>query len=122
MISYLTCLEVADNSGARKVQCIKILGGSFHKTATIGDLIVTAIKKAKPGKKVKKGEVKKALIVRIKKKYQRYDASSIQFSSNAVILLNSQMNPIGTRVFGPVTRELRQKQWTRILTLAPSIL
>jgi large subunit ribosomal protein L14 len=121
MISYLTRLDVADNSGARKIQCIKILKGSIHKTATIGDLIVVAIKKSKAGKKVKKGEIRKAVIVRIKKNFKRFDGSAVLFSSNAAILINAQMNPVGTRVFGPVTKELRQQKWTRILTMAPSI-
>lgn len=122
MISYLTQLSVADNSGARRVQCIKILQGSNHKTGKIGDLIVVSIKKVRAKKKVKKGEVKKAVIVRTKKKFSRYNQTAIEFDSNAVVLINQQSNPIGTRIFGPVTRELRAKKWMKILTMAPSVI
>lgn len=121
MISYLTCLEAADNSGARKIQCIKILKGTRHKTAGIGDVIVVAVKKARPGKKVKKGEVKRAVIIRTKKAYTRPDSSSVCFSSNAAVIINNQFNPVGTRIFGPVVKELRNSQWARILTMAPGI-
>lgn len=120
MISFHTNVVIADNSGARKGQCIKILGGSNHKTATIGDLIVVAIKRAKPKKKVKKGEVKKAIIIRTTKTYCRYNGICIKFSQNAAVIVNQQLNPIATRIFGPVIRELRDRKLLKILSMAPS--
>lgn len=122
MIQMQTRLEVADNSGAKSVQCIKVLGGSFRTTATIGDIIVVSIKSAIPNGKVKKGEVYKAVIVRIKKKIRRSDGSHIKFDSNAAVLINKQGETVGTRVFGPVARELRTKNFAKILSLAPEVL
>jgi large subunit ribosomal protein L14 len=117
-----TNLEVADNSGARRVQCIKVLGGSHRKVASVGDVIVVSIKEAIPRGKVKKGEVHKAVIVRTAFAVQRQDGSSIRFDKNAAVLLNKQLEPIGTRIFGPVTRELRSKKFMKIVSLAPEVL
>src|ERR1700733_14931917 len=121
MISVETNLEVADNSGARRVQCIKVLGGSKRKTATIGDVIVVSIKEAIPRGKVKKGDVHQAVIVRTAKEIRRTDGSSIRFDRNAAVLINKQGEPIGTRIFGPVTRELRAKKFMKIISLAPEV-
>jgi len=122
MIQMQSILGVADNSGAKKVMCIKVLGGSHHMIAHIGDVIVVSIKEALPGSKVKKGDVVKALIVRTKKGVRRLDGSTIKFDSNDVVLLNKQGEPIGTRVFGPLTRELRSKKFLKIVSLAPEVL
>ena len=122
MISFLTNLDIADNSGAKTAQCIKILKGSQHKCASIGDTVVVAIKKAKTKKKVKKGEVKQGVVVRVNKNYTRYNNINIRFNNNAIVLINNQGNPIGTRIFGPVLRELRKTKWMKILTMAPSVI
>ena len=115
-------LFVADNSGARKIQCIKVLGGSKRRFASIGDIIVVSIKDAIPRGKVKKGEVFKAVIVRTKKDYLRNDGTCIRFDRNAAVLLDKQEEPIATRIFGPVTRELRTKKFMKIISLAPEVL
>ena len=122
MIQMQSVLEVADNSGARKVMCIKVLGGSKRRYAGIGDVIVVSIKDAIPRGKVKKGEVVKAVIVRTAKGVRRGDGSLIRFDKNAAVLLNNQLQPIGTRIFGPVTRELRGEQFMKIISLAPEVL
>ena len=122
MIQMRSNLEVADNSGARRVQCIKVLGGSKRKTASIGDIIVVSVKEAIPRGKVKKGEVHKALIVRTSKEIRRGDGTSVRFDRNAAVLINKQGEPIGTRIFGPVTRELRAKKFMKIISLAPEVL
>lgn len=121
MIQMQSVLDVADNSGARKVMCIKVLGGSRRRYARIGDVIRVSIKEAIPRGKVKKGEVVKAVVVRTKKEIRRPDGSAIKFDSNAVVLLNAQEQPIGTRIFGPVTRELREK-YMKIVSLALEVL
>tara|TARA_B100000965_G_C19364042_1_gene657280 strand:+ start:289 stop:648 length:360 start_codon:yes stop_codon:yes gene_type:complete len=115
-------LFVADNSGARKIQCIKVLGGSKRRFASIGDVIVVSIKDAIPRGKVKKGEVFKAVIVRTKKDFARSDGTVIRFDKNAAVLLDKQEEPIATRIFGPVTRELRTKKFMKIISLAPEVL
>ena len=115
-------LFVADNSGARKIQCIKVLGGSKRRFASIGDIIVVSVKDAIPRGKVKKGEVFKAVIVRTKKNFNRADGTSIRFDKNAAVLLDKQEEPIATRIFGPVTRELRTKKFMKIISLAPEVL
>jgi len=117
-----TKLEVADNSGAKLVQCIKVLGGSKRRTAGIGDIIVVAIKQAIPGGKIKKGEVKKAVIVRTAFPIRREDGSYIKFDDNSVVILQNETDPIGTRIFGPVARELRAKNFTKICSLAAEVL
>ncbi|WP_218461025.1 50S ribosomal protein L14 [Rickettsia sp. TH2014] len=122
MIQMQSILEVADNSGAKKVMCIKVLGGSHHMTAKLGDVIVVSVKEAIPGGKVKKGDVYKGVIVRTKTGVVRPDGSTIKFDKNALVLLNKQDEPIGTRVFGPVTRELRAKKYVRIMSLAEEVL
>jgi len=122
MIQTETVLKVADNSGARRVACIKVLGGSKRRYARVGDVIVVAVKDAIPGGKVKKGEVQKAVVVRTAKEFRRKDGSSIRFDENAAVLLNGQGEPIGTRIFGPVTRELRGKGYMKIVSLAPEVL
>jgi large subunit ribosomal protein L14 len=122
MIQMQTNLSVADNSGARRVQCIKVLGGSKHMTAGVGDVIVVTVKEAIPRGRVKKGEIHKALIVRTKSDIQREDGSIIRFDRNAAVLLDPQGEPIGTRIFGPVTRELRAKRYMKIVSLAPEVL
>ena len=122
MIQTETILEVADNSGARKVMCIKVLGGSKRRYANIGDIIKVAVREAIPSGKVKKGQVVDALIVRTKKGVRRRDGSLIKFDENAAVLVNAQKAPIGTRVFGPVTRELREGKHMKILSLAPEVL
>ncbi|EKE23823.1 MAG: hypothetical protein ACD_6C00316G0001 [uncultured bacterium] len=122
MIQMLTMLEVADNSGARRVMCIKVLGGSKRRYAGIGDVIKVSVKEAIPRGKVKKGEVLSAVIVRTRKGIRRPDGSVIRFDENAVVLLNTQLQPIGTRVFGPITRELRSEKFTKIMSLAPEVL
>ncbi|WP_017442482.1 50S ribosomal protein L14 [Rickettsia gravesii] len=122
MIQMQSTLEVADNSGAKKVMCIKVLGGSHHMVAKLGDVIVVSVKDAIPGGKVKKGDVYKGVIVRTKTGVVRPDGSTIKFDKNALVLLNKQDEPIGTRVFGPVTRELRAKKYVRIMSLAEEVL
>ena len=122
MIQMQTKLDVADNSGARKIQCIKVLGGSKRRFASIGDIIIVSIKDAIPRGKVKKGEVLKAIIVRTKKEFKRLDGTTIRFDKNAAVLLDKQEEPIATRIFGPVTRELRTKKFMKIISLAPEVL
>ena len=122
MIQMQTNLDVADNSGARRVQCIKVLGGSKRKTAGIGDIIVVSVKEAIPRGRVKKGDVHKAVIVRTAKDLRREDGTVIRFDRNAAVLINNQQEPIGTRIFGPVTRELRNMNHTKIISLAPEVL
>ena len=122
MIQTQTILNVADNSGAKRVMCIKVLGGSKRRYANIGDVIKVSIKEAAPRGKVKKGEVMKALVVRTCKGVRRPDGSALRFDSNAVVLLNNQNQPIGTRIFGPVTRELRVKNFMKIISLALEVL
>ena len=122
MIQMQTNLDVADNSGARRVQCIKVLGGSKRKYATVGDVIVVSVKDAIPRGRVKKGDVHQAVIVRTAKEIRRTDGSSIRFDRNAAVLINKQGEPIGTRIFGPVTRELRGKKFMKIISLAPEVL
>jgi large subunit ribosomal protein L14 len=122
MIQMQTSLEAADNSGARRLVCIKVLGGSQRRYAGIGDVVKVAVKEAIPRGKVKKGEVYNAVIVRTKKGVRRADGSLIRFDKNAAVLLNNQLQPIGTRIFGPVTRELRVENFMRIVSLAPDVL
>ncbi|NGZ05039.1 MAG: 50S ribosomal protein L14 [Magnetococcales bacterium] len=122
MIQVETNLEVADNSGAKKVQCIKVLGGSKRRYAHVGDVIAVAIKAAIPRGKVKKGEVARAVVVRTKKQVVRDDGSYIRFDRNAAVLINKAGDPIGTRIFGPVTRELRVRNYMKIISLAPEVL
>lgn len=122
MIQMQTRLEVADNSGARKVQCIKVLGGSKRKTAGVGDIIVVSVKEAIPRGRVKKGDIHRALIVRTRKEIRRDDGSAIRFDRNAAVLIGPDGEPIGTRIFGPVTRELRAKGYMKIISLAPEVL
>ena len=122
MIQMQSNLEVADNSGARRVQCIKVLGGSKRKYAGIGDVIVVSVKEAIPRGRVKKGDVQRAVIVRTAREIRRADGSSIRFDRNAAVLINKQGEPIGTRIFGPVTRELRGKKFMKIISLAPEVL
>jgi len=122
MIQMQTNLDVADNSGARRVQCIKVLGGSKRKTASIGDIIVVSVKEAIPRGRVKKGQVMRAVIVRTANDIRRPDGSIIRFDRNAAVLVNNQGEPIGTRIFGPVTRELRAKNLMKIVSLAPEVL
>jgi large subunit ribosomal protein L14 len=122
MIQMQTQLDVADNSGARKVQCIKVLGGSHRRYATVGDIIKVSVKEAIPRGKVKKGDVLNAVVVRTKKGVRRPDGSLIRFDSNAAVILNANHQPIGTRIFGPVTRELRSDKFMKIVSLAPEVL
>ena len=122
MIQMESSLEVADNSGARKVLCIKVLGGSKRKYATIGDTIVVSVREAIPRGRVKKGQVMKAVIVRTAKGVRRADGSLIRFDRNAAVLINPQGEPVGTRIFGPVTRELRARKHVKIMSLAPEVL
>lgn len=122
MIQMQTILEVADNSGAKKVQCIKVLGGAGREYASVGDVIVVSVKAAIPRGKVKKGEVAKAVVVRTKKEINRPDGTLIRFDSNAAVLINQAGDPIGTRIFGPVTRELRGRNYMKIISLAPEVL
>jgi len=122
MIQMQTNLLAADNSGARRVQCIKVLGGSHRRYAGIGDIIKVSIKEAIPRGKVKKGEVYNAVVVRTRKGVRRPDGSVIRFDSNAAVLLNAQLQPVGTRIFGPVTRELRSERFMKIISLAPEVL
>ena len=122
MIQMQTNLDVADNSGARRVQCIKVLGGSKRKTAGVGDVIIVSVKEAIPRGRVKKGDVHRAVIVRTAKEIRRADGSAIRFDRNAAVLINKQGEPIGTRIFGPVTRELRARKFMKIVSLAPEVL
>lgn len=122
MIQQMTQLDVADNSGAKRLGCIKVLGGSRRRYASIGDIIVVSIKEAIPRSKVKKGDVKKAVVVRTKKEIKRTDGSTIKFDENSAVLINEQGEPIGTRIFGPVARELRAKKYVKIISLAPEVL
>jgi large subunit ribosomal protein L14 len=122
MIQAESNLDVADNSGARRVQCIKVLGGAKRRFAAVGDVIVVSIKEAIPRGRVKKGDVHRAVIVRTAKEIRRPDGSAIRFDSNAAVLINKQGEPIGTRIFGPVTRELRAKKYMKIISLAPEVL
>ena len=122
MMQMQSNLGIADNSGARRVQCIKVLGGSGRKIASIGDVIVVSVKEAIPKGRVKKGDIHRAVIVRTAKEIHRSDGSSIKFDSNAAVLISNQNEPIGTRIFGPVTRELRLKKFMKIISLAPEVL
>jgi large subunit ribosomal protein L14 len=122
MIQAETNLSIADNSGARRVQCIKVLGGSKRKYASVGDVIVVTIKEAIPRGRVKKGEIMKAVVVRTAKEIRRPDGSAIRFDRNAAVLIDNQGEPVGTRIFGPVTRELRAKRYMKIISLAPEVL
>ncbi|MDH3715757.1 MAG: 50S ribosomal protein L14 [Gammaproteobacteria bacterium] len=122
MIQMQTVLNAADNSGARKMQCIKVLGGSRRRYAGIGDIIKVSIKDAIPRGKVKKGEIYNAVVVRTRKGVRRPDGSAIRFDTNAAVLLNAKLEPIGTRIFGPVTRELRSERFMKIISLAPEVL
>lgn len=122
MVQLRSILEVADNSGAKRVQCIKVLGGSHKKYARLGDIIVVSVKEALPGSNIKKGTVTKAVVVRTKKEQRRLDGSYIRFDQNAAVLINTEGEPVGTRIFGPVARELRWKEFTKIISLAPEVL
>ena len=122
MIQMQTILNVADNSGAKRVFCVKVLGGSKKKYATVGDIIVVSVKEAIPNSKVKKGDVMKAVVVRTVKEVRRPDGSYLKFDDNSAVLINNQMEPVGTRIFGPVARELRAKQFMRIVSLAPEVI
>ena len=122
MIQMQSRLDVADNSGARSVQCIKVLGGSKRKSAGVGDIIVVSVKEAIPRGRVKKGDIHRAVIVRTAKEIRREDGSAIRFDRNAAVLVNNQNEPIGTRIFGPVTRELRARRFMKIISLAPAVL
>jgi large subunit ribosomal protein L14 len=122
MIQMRSILDVADNSGAKSVQCIKVLGGSRRRYAGLGDIIVVSVKEALPGAKVKKGETAKAVIVRTKHQQPRPDGSSIRFDGNSAVLINEQLEPVGTRIFGPVARELRARKFMKIISLAPEVL
>jgi len=122
MIQNYTRLNVADNTGAKKVQCIRVLGGTNRRYGSVGDIIVVSVKSAVPGGSVKKGEVSKAVVVRTNKEVGRPDGSYVRFDDNAVVLINEQNEPKGTRIFGPVARELREKQFMKIVSLAPEVL
>ncbi len=122
MIQLRTVLDVADNSGAKKVQCIKVLGGTGRRYASVGDIIVVAVKESEPQSPVKKGEVRKAVVVRTRKEIRRPEGSYIKFDTNAAVLINDAKEPVGTRIFGPVARELRAKKYLKILSLAPEVL
>ncbi len=122
MIQQESVLEIADNSGAKRVKCIRVLGGSKKRYAGLGDIIVVSVKEAIPNAAIKKGEVRKAVVVRIKKETRRPDGTYIRFDQNAAVIINEQGEPVGTRVFGPVSRELRNKNFMRIVSLAPEVL
>jgi large subunit ribosomal protein L14 len=122
MVQPRSILEVADNSGAKKVQCIRTLGGSNRRYAGLGDIVVVSVKEAIPEGNIKKGAVAKAVVVRTKKEHRRPDGSYIRFDQNAVVLIDNQLEPIGTRIFGPVARELRWKEFMKIISLAPEVL
>lgn len=121
MIQMRSMLDVADNSGARVVQCIKVLGGSRRRYAGLGDIVVVAVKEASPGQKVKKGDKARAVVVRTRREYQRADGTYIKFDANSAVLINPQGEPVGTRIFGPVARELRAKKFMKIISLAPEV-
>ena len=122
MIQVETNLDVADNSGARRVQCIRVLGGTGRRTASVGDVIVVSVKEAIPRGRVRKGEIRRAVVVRTKKEVTRPDGTAIRFDRNAAVILSPQNEPVGTRIFGPVTRELRAKRFMKIISLAPEVL
>jgi len=122
VIQQETLLKVADNSGARELLCIRVLGGSFRKYASVGDVIVGTVKVAQPNAQVKKGDVVRAVVVRTSKEFSRRDGSNIRFDENAAVLINPQNNPRGTRIFGPVARELRERNFMKIVSLAPEVL
>lgn len=122
MIQQESVLEVADNSGARKVACIRVLGGSRRRYASVGDVIVVSVKDANPNSRVKKGEVRRAVVVRTRKEIGRSDGSYIRFDDNAAVLIDAQREPVGTRIFGPVARELRARRFMKIISLAPEVL
>lgn len=122
MIQMQTILNVADNSGAKKVSCIKVLGGTRRRYASLGDVIVVSVKEAIPNSKVKKGDVMKAVVVRTKKEIGRRDGSCLRFDENSAVLINEQMEPVGTRIFGPVARELRARRFMKIVSLAPEVI
>ncbi len=122
MIMLRTMVEISDNTGARRAQCIKVLGGAARRYGSVGDIIVVSIKDALPGGTVKKGDVAKAVIIRTRKEHRRKDGSYIRFDENAAVLINDQQQPRGTRIFGPVGRELRDKRFMRIISLAPEVL
>jgi large subunit ribosomal protein L14 len=122
VVQLRSILEVADNSGAKRVQCIKVLGGSQKRYARLGDIIVVSVKEALPNSNIKKGTVTKAVVVRTKKEQRRIDGSYIRFDQNAAVLINAEGEPVGTRIFGPVARELRWKEFTKIISLAPEVL
>ncbi|HKF76202.1 MAG TPA: 50S ribosomal protein L14 [Candidatus Dormibacteraeota bacterium] len=122
MIQQETRLKVADNSGARELLCIRVVGGHYRRYASVGDVITATVKSAQPGGQVKKGEVVKAVVVRVAKEYRRQDGSNIRFDDNAAVLINNQNNPRGTRIFGPVARELRERNFMKIVSLAPEVL
>ena len=122
MIQQETRLKVADNSGAKELLCIRVMGGHYRKYASVGDVITAAVKSAQPGGQVKKGEIVKAVVVRVSKEYRRQDGSNIRFDENAAVLINPQGNPRGTRIFGPVARELRERNFMKIVSLAPEVL
>src|SRR5207344_3502598 len=121
MVQTTSTLDIADNSGAKRVLCIRVLGGTRRRYASLGDVIVVSIKEALPNAKVKKGEVAKAVVVRTRREYQRADGSYIKFDTNSAVLINAQNEPIGTRIFGPVARELRSKKFMKIISLAPEV-
>ena len=122
MIQVETNLDVADNSGARRVQCIRVLGGTGRRTASVGDIIVVSVKEAIPRGRVRKGEIRRAVVVRTKKEVTRPDGTAIRFDRNAAVILSPQNEPVGTRIFGPVTRELRARRFMKIISLAPEVL
>jgi large subunit ribosomal protein L14 len=122
MIQQQTRLKVADNSGAKELMCIKVLGGTRRRYASLGDIIVVSVKDAMPNSKVKKGDVHKAVVVRTARTFKRSDGSCIRFDENSAVILNNQMEPVGTRIFGPVARELRAKKFMKIVSLAPEVL
>ena len=122
MIQQESILKVADNSGARELLCIRVLGGSYRKYASVGDVIIGAVKVAQPNAQVKKGDVVRAVVVRVAKEFRRPDGSNIRFDENAAVLINPQNNPRGTRIFGPVARELRERNFMKIVSLAPEVL
>jgi large subunit ribosomal protein L14 len=122
VIQPQTLLRVGDNTGAKKLMCIRVLGGSFRRYASVGDVIIASVKEASPGGVVKKGEVVRAVVVRTRKEIRRNDGSYIKFSENAAVIINDQNNPRGTRIFGPVARELREREFMKIVSLAPEVL
>jgi large subunit ribosomal protein L14 len=122
VIQQETILKVADNSGARELLCIRVLGGSYRKYASVGDIIIGTVKVAQPNAQVKKGDVVRAVVVRVSKEFHRADGSNIRFDENAAVLINQQNNPRGTRIFGPVARELRERNFMKIVSLAPEVI